>query len=107
MLEGENRTGVSFVLHRFTRMLELDHRVRMAVTLRFVALCCRRRPPAGPSKTRARRAARCRQPKAQNLPKLLLWGDDSKAVVSAAIPGRGESEPPRHNRDQLRTLFPN
>src|SRR6185503_10643213 len=85
----------------------LDHQVRMAETLRFVALCCRLRTPAGPSKRQAHQAAHCRQLKAQNLPKLLLWGDDSKAVISVATPGRGESGPPRRSRDQLRNLFPN
>src|ERR1044071_2791276 len=52
-------------------------------------------------------AEHCQPLRAQNLPAPLLWGGDSKAVISCATRGHGESAPPRRSRDQLRTLFPN
>src|SRR5262249_3521731 len=49
----------------------------------------------------------CRPPRVQNLQALLLWGDDSKAVVFCATQGRGESAPQRRSRDRFRNLSPN
>src|SRR5687767_10612984 len=107
MLEGETEQVSALYCTASHGYEVLDHQVRMAETLRSVALYCRHRTLAGPSNWRARPAAHGRQLKAQNLPELLLWGDDSKAIISVVTRGRGESGPLPRSRDQLRNPFPN
>ena len=51
------------------------------------------REPAGLSEAPVGPGGRCRQLRAQNLQVLLLWGDDSSAIVYDAGPGHEVSAP--------------